>query len=84
MEKEPERFLQHPDGTIHGWNQWLAQEPGMREVSEEMAYPERFAKGGKRKAAVDMSTEEPADAPNDANEAAGLQAGKATSKKLGI
>lgn len=83
MEKEPERFLMHVDGTIHGWNQWLAQEPGMREVSEEQAYPERFVKGGKRKAAVDMTTEAPAEPPNDANQSSGLQLSKSTDKKLG-
>ena len=78
-----ERFLQHPDGTIHGWNQWLAQEPGMIEVTAEMAYPERFVKGGKRKAAVDMTTDPPADPPNEVNQAAGLQAGKQADKKVG-
>ncbi len=80
-EKEKERFLMVPDGTIHGWNEHLAAEPGVKEVSEEQAYPERFVKGGKRKAAVDMSTEEP-QGNTEANEAAGRQAGKQADAKL--
>lgn len=77
-----ERFLMHRDGTVHGWNQWLALESGMREVLEEEAYPERFVKGGKRKAAVDMATEEPKEPENDVNKAAGVQAGKQVDAKL--
>ncbi len=73
MAHEKERFLRVEDGTIHGWNQWLAMEPNVKEVTEEEAYPERFVKGGKRKAAVDMSTEEPDGPENDANRAAGEQ-----------
>lgn len=81
---DKERFLQNSkDGTIHGWNQWLALEPGMVEVLEEQAYPERFVKGGKRMPKVNMETEELADPPNDANVASGEQAGKAADTKTG-
>jgi hypothetical protein len=73
MEKEKERFLRVSDGTIHGWNQWLAMEPNVREVTEEEAYPERFVKGGKRKAAVNLETEEEAGPANEANLADGAQ-----------
>lgn len=83
MAKDKERFLRVADGTIHGWNEWLAMEPNVREVTEEEAYPERFVKGGNRKAAVDMSTEEEDEPENDANRAAGMQLSKGIDKSIG-
>lgn len=84
MEIERERFLKNArDGYIHGWNQWLAQEPNMVEVTEMEAYPERFVKGGKRKAAVDMTTEEPAEPVSETNLLTGEQAGKNADAKTG-
>lgn len=75
-----ERLLQHRDGTIHGWNEWLAQEPGMVEVTEEQAYPERFVKGGKRTAKVNMATTLPAEPQADSNILAGEQLAKKDSQ----
>lgn len=84
MEKAKERYLRVQDGTIHGWNEWLAMEPNVREVTEEEAYPERFVKGGKRKAAVNLETDEQADPPNEANVAAGVQLQKGIDKTIGV
>jgi hypothetical protein len=37
------RWLRHKiDGTIYGWDQILAKHPKLEEVSEEVAFPERF------------------------------------------
>lgn len=38
------RFLRNKvDGTIYDWNEILAVNPKCEEVTEEQAYPERFA-----------------------------------------
>jgi len=37
------RYLRNKaDGTIYGWDEYLAQNPKCEEVSEEEAFPERF------------------------------------------
>lgn len=71
------RYLRNRnDGWIYEWDAILAANPICEEVSEEEAYPERFAKpeavekakrGRKRKGTLDLSTddipEEPAYTP---------------------
>lgn len=40
-----ERWLRHKiDGTIYGWDPILAKHPKCEEVSEEVAFPEKFVK----------------------------------------
>ena len=37
------RYLRNKvDGTIYGWDEYLAKNPKCEEVSEEEAFPERF------------------------------------------
>lgn len=62
------KFLRHRiKGTIYGWNDYIASSPNVEEVSEEQAYPERFApkaaKGRKPKVSLttDVIPEEPQD-----------------------
>jgi hypothetical protein len=60
------RYLRHKiKGTIYGWNTHLAGNPSVEEVSEEQAYPERFApkvaKG--RKPKVSLTTDDIPEAP---------------------
>jgi len=66
-------YLRHKrKGTIYSYNQYLAEHPDVVEVTEEEAFPERFApkeaKG--RKAKVDLSTvvPEPPTGNSDLNE----------------
>ena len=62
------KYLRHKvKGTIYGWNANLAEHPHVEEVTEEQAYPERFApkvaKGRKPKVSLttDVIPEEPQD-----------------------
>lgn len=60
------RFLRHKiKGTIYSWNGFMAENPNVEEVTEEQAFPERFApklaKG--RKAKVDLTTDDVPEAP---------------------
>lgn len=62
------RYLRHKiKGTIYGWSTHLADNPSVEEVSEEQAYPERFApkvaKG--RKAKVSLTTDDIPEPPQD-------------------
>ena len=62
------RLLRHKvKGTIYGWNQFLAEHPNIEEVTEEQAYPEKFApkvaKG--RKPKVSLTTDEIPEPPQD-------------------
>jgi hypothetical protein len=61
------RYLKHIDkGTIYNWNEYLAENTRVVEVSEEEAFPEKFIPKAQRgrKAQVDLETktipEEPA------------------------
>lgn len=83
---KPERWLRRKDGVIFGWNEWLAAEPGMVEATEQEAYPERFVKGGKRAAKVDLSVDapEPEPDPSEVNLLSGSQAGKQVEAKHGF
>ena len=57
----PGRWLRHKlDGTIYNYNDTLCKNPAVEEVSEEIAFPEKFipAKQVGRKATVDLSTDE--------------------------
>tara|TARA_R110000823_G_scaffold295721_2_gene415471 strand:- start:354 stop:617 length:264 start_codon:yes stop_codon:yes gene_type:complete len=57
----PGRWLRHKlDGTIYNYNDTLCNNPAVEEVSEEVAFPEKFipAKQVGRKATVDLSTDE--------------------------
>ena len=56
---------QREDGFIYEWNEIMAAHPKMEEVSEMEAYPERFVKGGKRKAQVNLNTDDELDPPVD-------------------
>lgn len=49
---------QREDGFIYEWNEIMAANLKMEEVSEMEAYPERFVKGGKRKAQVNLNTDD--------------------------
>lgn len=52
------------DGTIYEWHPVLAENPKCREISEELAFPERFIPAAQRgrKPKVNMTTDEvPAD-----------------------
>jgi len=54
----PGRWLRHKlDGTIYSYNANLAPNPAVEEVSEEVAFPEKFlpAKQKGRKSKIDMS-----------------------------
>lgn len=66
------RYLRNKrDGFIYEWHEILAANPLCEEVTEEQAFPERFVKPEvveevkkariKRKGALDMSTELPAE-----------------------
>lgn len=62
------KYLRHRvKGTIYGWNDLIASNPRIEEVTEEQAYPERFApkstKG--RKAKVSLTTDEIPEPPQD-------------------
>lgn len=62
------KYLRHKiKGTIYGWNEYIASSPYVEEVTEEQAYPERFApkvtKG--RKPKVSLTTEEIPEPPQD-------------------
>jgi len=57
----PGRWLRHKlDGTIYNYNDTLCQNPAVEEVSEEVAFPEKFIpkKQVGRMATVDLSTDE--------------------------
>ena len=68
-----QRYLRNRnDGFIYDWNPILAANSLCEEVTEEQAYPERFAKeevvervtrGRKRKGALDLSTDDIPDPP---------------------
>ena len=49
------------DGEIYGWNEILAENPNVEEITEEQAFPEKFiSKTQKtRKAKVNLETEIP-------------------------
>lgn len=59
------KYLKHKeDGEIFNWNEQLAKHPKLEEVTEEEAFPERFApaetkKRLNKKAKVDIETAEP-------------------------
>jgi len=56
---EEQRWLRHiVDGTIYGWDKYLAQNELCEEVSAEVAFPEKHVpkKQAKRKAKMDLST----------------------------
>jgi len=58
-----EVFLRHKlTGYIHGWTAILAKNPIVEEVSEEVAFPERFLtkkrKTRKTKSKLDLTTDE--------------------------
>ena len=58
-----EVFLRHKlTGYIHGWTAILATNPIVEEVSEEVAFPERFLtktrKSRKKKSKLDLATDE--------------------------
>ena len=58
---QPGRWLRHKvDGTIYNYNETLCNNPAVEEVSEEVAFPEKFIpkKQDGRKATVDLSTDE--------------------------
>lgn len=60
------KFLRHKvKGTIYSWNAFMAENPNVEEVTEEQAFPERFApKAAKgRKPKVDLMTEDVPEAP---------------------
>lgn len=77
----PQRYLrQREDGFIYEWNEIMAEHPKMEEVTEQEAYPERFVKGGKRKALVDLTTDELIEAPSSANALLGISASKGLPK----
>lgn len=62
------KYLRHKvKGTVYGWSMNLANSPNIEEVSEEQAYPERFApkvaKG--RKAKVSLTTDDIPEPPQD-------------------
>lgn len=62
------KYLRHKTkGTIYSWNGYLAEHPNLEEVSEEQAFPEKFApkvaKG--RKAKVSLTTDDIPEAPQD-------------------
>ena len=62
------RLLRHKvKGTIYGWNAYIAASPNVEEVTEEQAYPEKFApkvaKG--RKPKVSLTTDEIPEPPQD-------------------
>tara|TARA_R100000781_G_scaffold12252_2_gene10922 strand:+ start:295 stop:672 length:378 start_codon:yes stop_codon:yes gene_type:complete len=57
----PGRWLRHKkDGTIYGWTKILASNPAVEEVTEEVAFPEKFIpkKQKARKAKLDLATDE--------------------------
>lgn len=65
------KYLRHKiKGTIYSWNAFTAENPNVEEITEEQAFPERFApKAAKgRKAKVSLTTDEipepPVDDPN--------------------
>lgn len=68
------RYLRHRlDGWIYDWNPILAQNSLCEEVTEEEAYPERFAKpetiervkkSRKRKGTLDLSTDDIPEVPS--------------------
>ena len=68
------RYLRHRlDGWIYDWNPILAQNSLCEEVTEEEAYPERFAKSEvveqvkksrKRKGTLDLSTDDIPEVPS--------------------
>lgn len=62
------KYLRHKvKGTIYGWNENIAKNPNVEELTEEQAYPERFApkvaKG--RKAKVSLTTDDIPEPPQD-------------------
>jgi hypothetical protein len=70
----PGRWLRHKlDGTIYNYNDILCNNPAVEEVSEELAFPERFIpeKQKGRKSEVDLSTDE--DAVEDAKSQKGTR-----------
>ena len=56
----PGRWLRHKeDGTIYNYNDILVKNPAVEEVSEEIAFPEKYipAKQKGREAKLNLSTE---------------------------
>jgi hypothetical protein len=62
------KYLRHKTkGTIYGWSENMAKSQNVEEVTEEQAYPDRFApkiaKG--RKAKVSLMTDDIPEPPQD-------------------
>jgi hypothetical protein len=67
---EEQRWLRHKtDGTIYGWNKYLADNELCEEVSEEVAFPEKHIpkKQKKREAKMDLTTKKIPEKPNTVN-----------------
>jgi len=65
--EEQRRWLRHKvDGTIYGWDKYLAQNELCEEVSEEVAFPEKHIpkKQETRKAKMDLTTEKIPEQPD--------------------
>jgi hypothetical protein len=55
------RWLRHKqDGTIYEWDRYLAAHPKLEEVSEEIAFPEKFLTPGISARVAQFSEEVPA------------------------
>jgi hypothetical protein len=64
------RWLRHKqDGTIYEWNHYLANNPKLEEVSEEIAFPEKYMTDAHRQRVAKFSEEIP-----DASEVAEVMA----------
>lgn len=64
------KYLRHrEDGFIHGWTAALAALPELEEVTEEQAFPERFAPKitKARKAKVNLHTDDIPEPPKVEN-----------------
>jgi len=61
------RWLRHiTDGTIYGWNKYLAENELCEEVSEEVAFPEKYfpKKQETRKANMNLATKKIPEQPD--------------------
>lgn len=62
-----QRWLRHKtDGTIYGWDKYLAENELCEEVSEEIAFPEKHIPKNqkKRKAKMNLATKKIPETPN--------------------
>jgi hypothetical protein len=74
-----QRWLKHKvDGTIYGWDKYLAENELCEEVSPEIAFPERHIpkKQAKRKAKMDLTTEKIPEKPDIVNVELNTEASK--------